>query len=62
MDITLESEKCPEDYEPLFSRTWQGTKEIPAINMTMIGDGVVACGRRGGQNFIDSKRVDPFTR
>lgn len=27
VDIVVATEKCPEDYEPLFERKWEGTQE-----------------------------------
>ena len=33
---------------------------LAPVNMTSI-DGMVACGKRGGPNFVDTVRVDPVT-
>ena len=36
-------------------------KGSPPLNMTSIS-GMVACAKRGGPNFLYSKRADPYTR
>ena len=33
---------------------------IPPVNMTSLS-GMTACGRRGGPNFVETVRVDPYT-
>ena len=87
IDITISSlDSCPESYEPLFSKVWNGTHDgcfqrdgsncsaaertttkagsgIPAMNMTKISPtGQIACGKRGGSNFLEQVKVEPFTK
>ena len=75
--VAEQADGCPQDFEPIFYRVWNGTKDfcsdgevescngemvkgIPPINMTSFS-GKVACGKRGGPSFINSRRVGAYT-